>query len=129
MNRKYASESHEQINLLQWFRVVYARPHRIDPRLLFHVPNGGSRSRGEAGRFRAEGVTPGVPDLFLAVPRGGRAGLWIELKSKSPSARVRPEQVEMIELLRAQGYGAEVAYGAEDAQSVIESYLYEEVES
>lgn len=126
MRRKYPTESHEQIHLLQWFRLVYARSHRLDPRLLFHVPNGGSRSSAEAGRFRAEGVTPGVPDLFLAIPRRGRNGLWIELKSTSPSAHVSPDQVEMISLLRSQGYGAEVAYGAEDAQAVIESYLFEE---
>jgi hypothetical protein len=126
VNHKYPSEEQEQSLIVQWFRIVYARQHHLDPRLLFHVPNGGQRSKSEAGRFRSAGVTRGVPDLFLAVPRRGHAGLWIELKSLSRSARLSGDQAEMIELLRASGYAAEVAYGHEDAQSVIESYLYEE---
>lgn len=36
----------------------------------FHVPNGGSRSAAEGGRFKAIGVKAGVPDLvFLAYQR------------------------------------------------------------
>ena len=47
---------------------------------LFHVPNGGRRSKGEAVRFKAQGVRPGVLDYFLPVARGGHHGLAIELK-------------------------------------------------
>ena len=54
--------------------------------LIFAIPNGGSRgdsqlTRGiNGGKLRAEGVRPGVADVFVAVPRGEFAGLWLEFK-------------------------------------------------
>jgi hypothetical protein len=44
-----------------------------------HVPNGGRRSKAEAGIFRALGVRAGVPDLLLWARGGGAFG--IELKT------------------------------------------------
>lgn len=49
-------------------------------RLLFHIPNGGKRTKIEASRLKAMGVLPGVPDLFLALPLGGYHGMFIEIK-------------------------------------------------
>jgi hypothetical protein len=44
-----------------------------------HVPNGGWRKPTEAGRLKAMGTTPGVPDLLIWLPGGGH--FQIELKS------------------------------------------------
>lgn len=33
--------------------------------LLFSVPNGGSRNQIEAMKFKATGLTPGIPDMIL----------------------------------------------------------------
>jgi hypothetical protein len=44
-----------------------------------HVPNGGRRSKAEAGIFRALGVRAGVPDLLLWARGGGHFA--IELKA------------------------------------------------
>ena len=44
----------------------------------FHVPNGGGRSKIEAGILKAMGVRPGIPDLCVIWQ--GRA-YWIELKA------------------------------------------------
>jgi len=46
----------------------------------FHVPNGGLRSKGEASRLTALGVTPGVHDLVILLP--GAITLLIELKKE-----------------------------------------------
>jgi hypothetical protein len=46
-----------------------------------HVPNGGRRSKAEAGVLKAMGTTPGVPDLLLWLPGGGH--FQIELKAGS----------------------------------------------
>ncbi len=48
-----------------------------------HVPNGGLRSRGEAGKMRAMGVRKGVVDWILPFPSpaGRYTGLAIEVKS------------------------------------------------
>lgn len=43
----------------------------------YHVPNGGSRSKAEAGRFKAMGVLSGVPDV--TIHHAGRT-YFIELK-------------------------------------------------
>lgn len=115
------SEAEEQTNFIIFFRSIFARAKHIDPRLLFHVPNGGARRASEARRLQAQGVTPGVPDLFFAVPRGRKAGLWIEMKTRV-GGRVSTDQNEMIAALRAAGYEAEVAHGADEAREILEEY-------
>lgn len=89
--------------------------------LLYHIPNGGARSKGTAGRLKAEGVKSGVPDICLPVARGKFHGLYIEMKvgKNKPTAN----QVLWIDALIKQGYQAKVCYGWQDASVVIESYL------
>lgn len=56
--------------------------------LWYHVPNGGGRSKAEAGILKAMGVKPGVPDLAFILP-GGQAA-YIEVKPEG--GYLRPEQ-------------------------------------
>ena len=67
------TESVEQQSLFRW--AAYQSGKYPELKLLYHVPNGGSRNKAEAGRFKAEGVKAGVPDLCLPVPRGEFHGL------------------------------------------------------
>lgn len=90
--------------------------------LLYHVPNGGSRHKAEAGRLRAEGVKAGVPDLCLPVARGQYHGLYIELK-RQRGGRTSDHQSEWLDALSAQGYKAELCYGWEQAAGTIIEYL------
>jgi hypothetical protein len=46
-------------------------------RLMFAIPNGGSRDKREAANLKAEGVKSGVPDVFLPVPRHNYLVLFI----------------------------------------------------
>lgn len=73
-------------------------------RLLFHIPNEGSHKQ--------PGVKGGVPDLFLAVPSGGKAGLFIELKigDGKPSRA----QLDVMSELRAAGYQCHVIWDSVD---------------
>ena len=48
------TESVEQQCLFRWAAFQSGRFPELA--LLYHVPNGGSRKKAEAGRFRAEGV-------------------------------------------------------------------------
>lgn len=95
-----------------------------DPRygMIFHIANGGSRGKAEAGRFRAEGVKSGVPDLMLPVPIGIYAGLFIELK-RVKGGKVSENQKKWIADLNANGYYATVCHGAEEAIKTIEKYM------
>jgi hypothetical protein len=88
--------------------------------LLFAIPNGGKRGKGEAGRFRAEGVKPGVADLFLPVARGQWHGLFVEMKSEK--GKLSELQNDFLADVDDQGYMTAVCFSAADAILVIENY-------
>lgn len=76
----------------------------------WHVPNGGARSRSEAGRFRAMGVKAGVPDLQFI-----RAGRVLFLELKSDRGRESGTQEAMRERLLLAGAVCHVAHGLDSA--------------
>ena len=90
-------------------------------RLLHAIPNGGKRDKATAARLKAEGVKPGVPDLFLPVPSGAHHGCYIELKAGRNT--ISDYQEEWIDALRAQGYFVDVCWGWQSAARVIAEYL------
>jgi hypothetical protein len=96
--------------------------------LMFHIPNGGKRRKAEAGRFRAEGVKSGVPDICLPVARGGYHGLFIELKRQHGNKATKNQNTWLADL-REQGYAAAVAYGWEQAAKIITDYMEGEYEN
>lgn len=114
------TEAQEQTTLFEWARLQRGKYPELD--LLFHVPNGGSRNKAEAGRLRAEGVKAGVPDICLPVPRGRYHGLYIELKRKR-GGRLYPAQMAWIEALMKQGYSVAICKGWETAAEIILNYL------
>lgn len=114
-------EDNEQMILIRWAQFESGRHPELS--LLFHVPNGGKRSKVEAARFKAMGVQAGVPDLFLPVPRGAYHGLFIEMKA--PKWRTSDAQNTWIEKLKSNGYAVKVCYGFESAQQTLLSYLDE----
>lgn len=73
---------------------------------LFHVPNGGQRHTAVAAKLKGQGVKAGVLDLFLPVPRFGRHGLWIEMKTATGT--LSKSQKDWAEFLRGAGYRVEV---------------------
>ena len=117
--RPVASEEVEQIRL---FQMVEERlPEYPDLRLLFHVPNGGHRSKATAGRLKASGVKAGVPDLLLLVPRGKYHGMACELKVQG--GMLSPSQRVWLESLEEKGYYTAVALGADEALERLVGYL------
>lgn len=90
-------------------------------RLLFAIPNGGFRTKSEAGRFKAEGVKAGVPDLFLPVARHQYHGLFLEMKTVH--GKVRPNQREWHEKLIEQGYKVSVCHSFDEAQKTLTQYI------
>ena len=113
-------EGAEQATLFNWAGMQSIWYPELE--LLFHIPNGGKRSKSEAARFKAEGVKPGVPDICLPVARGGYHGLYIELKRRSGS-HATDYQRDWLERLSNQGYKAAVCHGWEEAASMITKYL------
>lgn len=70
----------------------------------FHCPNGGKRTRAEAGIFCGLGVKSGIPDVVIVFD--GQAH-FIELKSTR--GRIQPSQTEMMCRLRKAGARIAVA--------------------
>ena len=101
------SEHAEQREFVSWFRKRH-RGIRI-----IAIPNGGQRSIATAARLKAEGVMPGVPDLFIPAWR-----VWVEMKREKGGA-VSADQKEWIAYLTECGYRCFVARGAEDAKRQI----------
>lgn len=116
------TESQEQTTLFQWAALMEGRWPEL--RLLYAIPNGGSRHPVEARHLKEQGVKPGVPDVCLPCSRGNWHGLYIEMKRRK-GGRVSVEQKKMILALRAQGYKAEVCRGWEEAKNTICEYLRE----
>ena len=113
------TESVEQQCLFRWAAFQSGRFPELA--LLYHVPNGGSRKKAEAGRFRAEGVKAGVPDLCLPVARNGKHGLYVEMKWGKN--KTTDKQDWWLEQLRQQGYETAVCWTAEEAMDTIAGYL------
>lgn len=96
---------------------------------LYATPNGGSRGSNardrarEGSRMRSEGVTRGIPDIFLPMPKKGLSGLYIELK-KVKGGRLSPEQEEFLVYAKGVGYCCAVCNGYREALIAIEDYLF-----
>ena len=122
----HGKESAEQRQLIKWWDnncdVLFHIPLNS---LLFHIANGGSRNYIEACQLKLQGVRRGIPDLFLAVPRGGKHGLFIEMK-RADGGTLSDFQKQFIVQARKQGYEAWGVHGAALAKELIEKYLYEE---
>ena len=92
--------------------------------LWYHTPNERRASVTELVNLTAQGMKKGVPDNFIAEPRGKYHGLYIELKrSKKSLSRKSPEQREWIESLNEKGYKAVFCYGAEEAKRAVLEYI------
>ena len=109
------SEHDEQVAFLQWWK----RNPKTKGDRIFAVPNGGHRSKRTASMLKAEGVCPGVPDLFVPV-----RSLWIEMKRQKGGV-LSKNQKDWIDYLQLIGNTVIVARGWEDAVRQIEE-IYNE---
>lgn len=107
------TEHEEQREVVRWFRQTYKGVR------IFAIPNGGARSPATAGRLKAEGVSSGVPDLFVPAWK-----LWVEMK-RTKGGAVSAEQKDWIKYLEEVGYCAKVCNGAEDAKVQIQAFFNE----
>lgn len=104
------SEHYEQATFVAWFRQTYPSVR------IFAIPNGGSRSRTQGAKLKLEGVSPGVPDLFIPA-----WNLWIEMK-RSVGGRLSAEQKDWISYLQDVGHCAIVCAGCNDAQEKVRQF-------
>ena len=116
------TEHEEQVQLMSWCMLMADRTGNREYDMIFAIPNGGARQKATAGKLKAEGVKPGVPDLMLPVQRGEYAGLFLEMKRRK-GGTVSAEQKSWMTALTAQGYKCLVCHGAEEAMAAIQNYM------
>ena len=107
------SEHEEQREFVSWFRKTYGSVR------IFAIPNGGHRNLATAARLKAEGVSPGVPDLYVPEWK-----LWIEMK-KSKGSTTSDHQNDWIAYLIKAKNTVIVAYGAEQAKKEVIKFYQE----
>jgi hypothetical protein len=105
------TEHFEQREVVSWFRKKY-KGIRI-----FAIPNGGYRARSTAAKLKAEGVSRGVPDLFVPAH-----SLWIEMK-RVKGGKLSPEQRDWINYLEMLGNTVFVCHGADHAKEEIDKFF------
>ena len=103
-------------------------------RWLHSVPNGAAYGKDpaqrqkEGARMKAEGLRPGVADVFLPLPmslacgQGWSAGLYLELK-RVKGGTVSAEQKAFGQYANSVGYRWLVVRGYYEAITAIEAYL------
>lgn len=113
-------EGTEQVALMRWLECRFQAAYAVT----WHTPNGGRRDKVTAAKLKAQGVKAGIPDLQLAMARGGYFGLFIEFKATPPhDAEVSKSQKDMLSKLQGQGYLAIVCRGMNEAMAQIGAYL------
>jgi hypothetical protein len=103
---KVPSEHEEQVGFVFWFR------QRYPDVLIFSIPNGARVGMGQAKKLVAEGLTAGVPDLFIP-----EWALFVEMKKRKGT--LSQDQKALIPRLEKIGMTVIVGNGAEDASRKI----------
>lgn len=108
-------------------RALVAWLEMCRPDLWFHhTPNGGGRSRAEAGILKATGVKAGVADLQI-IDRAGRV-LWVEVKAPAcrvtgrRAGRLSDSQRDFRAAMEARGHHFAIAWSLDDLQRAIQQW-------
>ena len=110
-------ESQLQRSSKRWFDYQYSQLAS----LLCAVPNGGQRNVREAAIMKAEGVTAGVADMILLIPRHGYSSLCIEFKTEK--GRQTQSQKEWQKIAEYHGAKYIIVRCFEDFAKAIKWYL------
>lgn len=113
-------ESRMQQAVIKWW-ALKCREFGVPECLLFAIPNGARRDKVVGAILKKEGVRAGVPDLFLAVPKKGWAGMFIEMKT--PSGVLSAEQEAFLSAATLRGYDVACCRSFGSAVFQIERYL------
>lgn len=105
------TEHEEQMDFVRWFRRTHEGVR------IFAIPNGGERNKVDAIRLKSEGVSRGVPDLYIPAWK-----LWVEMKRRDEGS-LSVDQKDWIIYLESIGDTVLVCHGSIKAQAAIERYI------
>lgn len=110
-------ESELQQACYRWFSLQYREYYG----LLFAVPNGAKVSQSQARILRSEGLTSGVADMILLVPRHGYHGLMIEFKTAN--GKQSDTQKRFQDAVEKQGYLYTIVRSCTAFMDLINAYI------
>jgi hypothetical protein len=118
------SEEAQQTAYFLWCAIN--KVHSPELEWAFAIPNGGKRDVITAGKLKAQGVKPGVPDVMVPsiqiVGTQTFAGLWLELK-KRKGGIVSEDQRRWQAYLSNHGYAHRICAGYEAMRDATKQYL------
>lgn len=103
----------------EWVQLHEARYPVL--RFVFHSPNGGKRTKAQAGRFKSMGVRKGVLDFICQFPAPGGSGLAIELKAGK--GRLTEDQREYLDAAEQHGCVTGVCFTLDQFITLVRRYL------
>ena len=118
-------EGNEQAVLMRWLLGAKMRGELVGQLYdaIYHVPNGGQRSKSTGAAMKRQGVKSGVSDLVVMDARGGWHGLYLEFKASPPhTAALAQSQHDWLALAEERGYCAVLAVGLEEAKRLLDEY-------
>lgn len=103
------------------------------PAILFHFDLAGlNLSKAQAGMNKSIQYHRGFPDLFIAEPKNGYSGCFIEVKTEGTNLYKKnfeaatphiSEQSEFMDILRIKGYKCDFGIGWDKCKLLIDEYL------
>lgn len=113
------SEESIHLSLMEWIAInPLTKPYKD---FFLHYPSEGKRSPRYGKLMKDLGMRKGVSDLFIAIPRHGYGGAWIELKSAC--GNLKKEQKQFLEDMHQQNFFASACWSFDDAVKVIAWYF------
>ena len=106
------AEAKRQAGIVEYIRTVAPSV------FIFHIPNGGLRTKAEAARLKWMGTVPGIPDLALVLP-GGQIR-FIEVKTDT--GRLSAEQVTIHAWLVSIGNPAAICTSIDDTRNALKHW-------
>jgi hypothetical protein len=111
------SEHQIQSAFFKWLALAYPNANCVT----WATPNAARRSHQMAAIMKAEGLKSGVPDVFMAMPRGEYHGLFLEFKSHA--GVISENQLIFCVNLRSMGYQVEIVRSLEEAMLKVIAYM------
>lgn len=106
---------------IEFFNQVPIFFPKLPSKLLFAIPNGGSRNIIEAKNLKAQGVKAGVSDVLLLIPKKSYSCLCLEFKTE----KVKQSEEQKIFQKQAEEYGNKyiVVRSVKEAIDTLKRYL------
>lgn len=108
---KHPTETAEMVTFFNQIRLHHPKLAKI----ALHIRNEGKRTFDQARRHKAEGMVTGASDINIP----GNPSFICEMKSRSKTSRVSPEQYEYLEAAQENGAFCCIAYGCKAALEAV----------